>query len=387
MAKAKYQKRADGRYETKVWDGTWKDGRKRYITLYSTKSSRDLENKRMEYLAAQKEGRNVVKSNLTLQEYAEQWLKTYKATREKNTYAMYKRIIDNHMGDAGALPVERLTHSLVQNIINEAANRPRTCQQLALTLKQIIRAAERDHLLPRGASLDLLLDISLPRYSPGEKRALTAQEKDAILRADLTDRERAFVLALFYTGMRRGEALALTPFDLSFSAGTISINKAVAFDDNTPYLKGTKSHNGMRVIPMPPDLARCLKEYIKNIKGAQLFGKLNGGMMTKSAYVKMWNNIRNKLKAAYLASEAPAAGGVKEAVNWAAVGFNDLTAHTFRHNYCTSLCYQMVQSGTISFKKIAALMGDTEKMVIEVYNHIVEEKEDAAAVVESAVSL
>ena len=77
-------------------------GRKRYITLYSTKSSRDLENKRMEYLAAQKEGRNVVKSNLTLQEYAEQWLKTYKATREKNTYAMYKRIINNHMGDAGA---------------------------------------------------------------------------------------------------------------------------------------------------------------------------------------------------------------------------------------------------------------------------------------------
>jgi hypothetical protein len=38
----------------------------------------------------------------------------------------------------------------------------------------------------------------------------------------------------------------------------------------------------------------------------------------------------------------------------------------------------MVQSGNISFKKIAALMGDTKKMVIEVYNHIMEEKEDAA---------
>ena len=31
-------------------------------------------------------------------------------------------------------------------------------------------------------------------------------------------------------------------------------------------------------------------------------------------------------------------------------------------------------------------MGDTEKMVIEVYNHIMEEKEDAAAVVENALN-
>lgn len=32
-------------------------------------------------------------------------------------------------------------------------------------------------------------------------------------------------------------------------------------------------------------------------------------------------------------------------------------------------------------------MGDTEKMVIEVYNHIMEEKENPANVVENAVAL
>jgi len=387
MARAKYQQRPDGRYATNVWDGTYKNGQKNYITLYSTKSSRDLERKRAEYLAAQKEGRNVIKSDTTLREYAGKWLETYKTNREKNTYTMYQKIVEKHLGTAGSLPVDRLTHSLIQTIINEAADRPRTCQQLALTLKQIIRAAERDRLLPRGASLDLLSDISLPRYIPGEKRALTAQEKDAIVRADLTSRERAFVLTLFYTGMRRGEALALTPFDLSFSAGTISINKAVAFDNNTPYIKGTKSHNGIRTVPMHPNLAKYLEGYIREVKGAQLFGKLNGERMTKSSYVKMWNNIRDKLKAAHMVGDTPEAGEIKEAINWSVVGFDDLTAHTFRHNYCTSLCYQMVQSGNISFKKIAALMGDTEKMVIEVYNHIMEEKEDAASVVENAIHL
>jgi integrase len=49
-----------------------------------------------------------------------------------------------------------------------------------------------------------------------------------------------------------------------------------------------------------------------------------------------------------------------------------LTAHIFRHNYCTELCYQVP---TISTKMIARLLGDDERMVIEVYSHLVEERE------------
>jgi hypothetical protein len=52
---------------------------------------------------------------------------------------------------------------------------------------------------------------------------------------------------------------------------------------------------------------------------------------------------------------------------------DNLTAHVFRHNYCTELCYQIP---TISTKMIARLLGDSEKMVIDVYSHLVEEKEN-----------
>ena len=61
-----------------------------------------------------------------------------------------------------------------------------------------------------------------------------------------------------------------------------------------------------------------------------------------------------------------------------------LTAHIFRHNYCTMLCYQIPK---ISIKRIAQLLGDTEKMVLDVYNHIVLEKEDAAGAVNDAVNI
>ena len=52
-----------------------------------------------------------------------------------------------------------------------------------------------------------------------------------------------------------------------------------------------------------------------------------------------------------------------------------LTAHIFRHNFCSELCYQVPE---ISTKMIAKLLGDDERMVLEVYSHIVAEKENVA---------
>ena len=81
--------------------------------------------------------------------------------------------------------------------------------------------------------------------------------------------------------------------------------------------------------------------------------------MTRTGYNKMWRQIVKKMNEAAGGSEAfPVVTG--------------LTAHIFRHNYCTNLCYQIP---TISIKKIASLLGDTDKMVLNVYNHIMEEKD------------
>lgn len=93
--------------------------------------------------------------------------------------------------------------------------------------------------------------------------------------------------------------------------------------------------------------------------------------MTHSAYVKMWASIVKKMN--------HAAGGTD-----AFPIIDDLTAHIFRHNYCTNLCYKVPE---ISIKKIAQLMGDTENMVLNVYNHIIEEKEDPAAVINDILAM
>lgn len=92
--------------------------------------------------------------------------------------------------------------------------------------------------------------------------------------------------------------------------------------------------------------------------------------MTASAYNKMWSNIISKMNVA-------AGGSNKIKI------INGLTAHIFRHNYCANLCYQMPN---ISIKRIAQLLGDSEKMVLEVYNHVLEQKENVQEVVKNAIN-
>lgn len=371
MAKAKYSKGKDGYFRTKVWDGTYNaDGSKHRTNLISKKSSADLEKKVNEFKDKVYKREYVTSSDISLYDYAIEWLDTYKVNRSRNTYLMYKNIIDKHIIDIGDIPMQHLTHARLQSLINDRVDRPRTCQQLALTLKQILKSASKAQLIPINIAHALVDDLELPAYKSKEKRALTDLEIKAIKTADFTDREKCFVYLLYGCGLRRGEALALTKYDISLEKAEISVNKSMAFDVNNSYIKETKTARGERTVPMPGYLKDFLKGYIKTVDG-YLITKVDGSMSTQSSFDRMWEQIIKKMNTAV--------GGTDEVKV-----IHNLTPHIFRHNYCTRLCYQVP---AISTKMIAKLLGDTERMVSEVYSHILAEKEQVNDSIEKAISL
>lgn len=369
MPKQKYTKRADGRYYTGVWDGTYKvNGKKNIIPVYA-KSSRELEIKVLQIREKLSCGEYAKQQDVTFGKYAQIWFDTYKNIREKNTQAMYKNIIRSHLADLENKRLTDIKKSDIQGLINERQEHYRTCEQIRLTVSQIMRAAADDQLITETQRRAVCSRLELPKHSKTEKRPLTQQEKDAMKTADFTDRERAFVYIIYGCGLRRGEALALTWADIDCDAGILTVNKALAYDGNNPYVKSTKTANSVRKIPMPSWLSTYLREYRHNTCGLHLFSSKNCEWITHSSYVKMWSNIVRKMNAA--------AGGCNDVKI-----IYDLTAHIFRHNYCTQLCY----SG-LSIKKVAELLGDSEKMVMEVYSHILEEKEQAEDKIELAMVL
>jgi integrase len=159
--------------------------------------------------------------------------------------------------------------------------------------------------------------------------------------------------------MRKGEVLALTDKDFDFSNNTVKVNKSLVIEPGLSIIKDSpKSDNGFRTIPLPDSSIPYIKPYVQNTKGL-LFHTKSGGTFTATEYRRLWARV---LKAMNKVSEEKITG---------------LTAHIFRHNYCTELCYKVPQ---ISTKMIARLMGDKENMVLEVYSHLVEERENPCSV-------
>lgn len=121
-----------------------------------------------------------------------------------------------------------------------------------------------------------------------------------------------------------------------------------------------------RTVPIPDAIFPTLSNYIRSLRGTNLFHMNDGSFITKSSLDKMWARIIKKMQAV---SQEPIV---------------DLTPHIFRHNYCATLCYQIP---AVSINKIAELLGDSPKMVIEVYNHTIAAKEKPAETISAAMVL
>lgn len=393
MAKNRYKRRSDGTFETKLQTGFDNEGKRVRLSI-SADSSIMLENKVLEYKMKLKQlkeayptcngldykhmliSNTIVKcSQITLSEYANDWFTTHKSMKEINTKAMYKNIIEKHINPGiGHIQVGDIRHSDVQRLLTGTSDKPRTCQQILLVLKQIFKDLKRDMLITSDVYDSLVDKYDVVKYVAAKKRPLTDIEKKALIKADFSEMENAFVMILFYFGLRREEALALIKSDFDFNKRMLNISRAVIFDKNTPVIKSTKSFSGTRSINIPDSIYDFLKEYVKKCPNIYIFTKRDGTLVTKSSYDKMWQRIISKMNLAVMSDKEK---------QYHQLPITNLTAHIFRHNYCTMLYYS-----DISVLKAVELMGHADKkMIMDIYSHLDEEKEDTATKINNSIKL
>lgn len=358
--KAHYKKGKSGYYSTFVWDGTFNpDGTKHRVHLRSKISSEDLERQVFELRHHVETGTAVRRSEATIAEYAAQWMET-KAVYTRNTQRQYAEILKYYIiPEIGNVRISELSKAHFQHLISINAAHPRTCQLIRRTVLQLAESAVEDRILMEAA-LRPLRSVALPQYRAPERRVLTDMEKAAIFSANLTDMQKCFVYLLYFCGLRRGEALGMTSDDVDLSRSTLRVCRAVEFIHNSSAIKPPKSQKGYRTIPLAPPFVHFLAQYIPTRPGYLIHNK-NGGIMTQSGFRRMWEIILREFNRAV--------GGTPDHPV-----ITGLTPHIFRHNLCTELCYQIP---ALSTKKIASIMGHDEAMVISIYSHILEDREDA----------
>lgn len=162
------------------------------------------------------------------------------------------------------------------------------------------------------------LAIKMPKGLPqGKRRAPT----DAEIKTICANRSIPFGFFAFFllcTGMRKGEALALSVSDIDFKSKTITISKSVTHVSGSSASIKTPKNGKTRQIPLPDVLFNPLEEFCKG-KTILFPAPKKDGYMPKRSYEYLWQRY------------------------CAAVGFVDeegkatLGAHNLRHGTATLL--------------------------------------------------
>ena len=76
-------------------------------------------------------------------------------------------------------------------------------------------------------------------------------------------------MTMYYTGIREGELLALTPADVDFEKGTLTINKSYHRMDGEDVITSPKTPKSNRVVTIPQVLQNCLRDYMDMNYGMQ----------------------------------------------------------------------------------------------------------------------
>ena len=367
MASTKYKRGKDGYFSARVWDGTYNpDGTKHRKNLRSKKSSKDLENIVKEFQTEVEQRKHIKKSDITFLDFAHMWAKTEKSQSSNNTKTMYKNIIEKHFAALEGVKLQDIDRIHVNLLLDNADGKKRTQQQIVMTFKQVMKLAVHDHLFPANVAEEIFDNIQKVKYKAKEKRPLTKYETEAVFKANFNEMDKIFVYIIYGCGLRREEALALTTFDINTKKKELTVNKAHEFVNDKPRQKVPKTNNGYRTVPIPGKIYSAIENYVNKCRSrgrTYLFVMRNGQPVTKSSYDRMWERILKRMQEV---TEEQITG---------------LTAHVFRHNYCSNLCYQIP---LISIDKIAQLLGDSKQVVLQVYEHTILEKENAPEAVDKA---
>ena len=353
MAKYKdmtYTERTDGRLMKKVSV----KGRNKPIYLYSD-NPEDLRNQYIE-LKYNDLNNSITDGTVTLKQWGEKWFQIHISMKEYNTQSKIRNLLDNHIyPELGKIKLKDLKVFHIREFQNKMIEKglTETCNRSISTVKRILNDAIENDIIQKNVAFN----VKSVKFTRIEKEPLSVNEDKLLLEVAKKHKYGLFFMVLRYTGLRREEIVPLSIDDIDLNNKKISINKAVYFKNNKPYIKSTKNRKN-RKVPILDIIYEPLKERIefcKQNKQKLLFTKQTDNKMLSITAIRCM--LRSFLYAMNKQSD-------KE------ISF---TLHQLRHSYCTMLYY----SG-IDIKKAEELMGHSSAdMVYNIYAHLDEEREHA----------
>jgi len=335
------KKRADGRYRESIKD----EITKKRIYFYGY-SPAEVKNKIKNYDESKLRGRMFA-------EVAEEWADEHFEKIERNTVVCYKPALKRAIEYFNDYNIKDITPNDINNYIlkiSKLSFSKQTVKVHYLVVKQIL-----DHGIFRS---DIIYNpaetVKLPKGLTVTTREMPPDHYIELIKNNVDKSQMGlFAYFLIYSGLRKGEALALQWDDIDFENNKIYVRKISEFGNNQAYIKNyAKTKTSIRDVI----LLDKLKEKLLSIKKQGYVFEGNNGLMTRSEFSKRWNR--------YCIDT-----GMRKDDK------NDLTPHQLRHAYVTMLYETGIDEGNAM-----AITGLSNISTMRnIYTHIREKKNADAA--------
>lgn len=390
LPKGIYQ-RKDGRYEARALINGIR------IQLYNF----NLKELKVEFEKRKEEAREGVDkklSNITLDEWFDEWFSRYKIPKIKETSIapMRGRYRTSFGRLIGNMKVAEIRNMDIQDVINTMQREGKATSSMRDALgrvRECLESAKNNRIISENPCFD----ITVPWENiTKERRFLSQEEQNRFLQQAENNWYKEMFYIMFLTGMRIGEIGGLKWEDVDFKNKCININRSLSCQYEAGVknvrLTAPKTHNSYRRIPFMGEAEEMfLSQKKKQEKLKKELGKRyrSNGEFSDMVFVTSMGSpvfrfhaekeIKKIVKAI---NEQEAFDSVREQRE--PHYFEDLYPHAIRHTFC-SRCFQL----NMNPKVVQKLMGHQHySTTIDIYTHVMQNDIDSEVCkLESAIVL
>jgi integrase len=294
----------------------------------------------------------MVQTGATFADAAAEWLRyvEHDRSRKPSTVAGYRSIVHSQLLPTfGELPVESITTAMIERWVGSFGHAASTRVKALVLMHGIYQRARKVWGLP----VNPVSDVEKPPVArSGDIDVFSPEEVWALVRAASSEQDAAIFLTAAFTGLRRGELLALRWRDIDFAGSVVRVRASYAHGAMT-----TPKSGRVRSVPLAPDVASALARLGGRERftgdGDLVFPGATGGYLDGSA-------LRRRYDSAL-----------------ARAGLRKLRFHDLRHTFGT----RMIAKADI--RRVQEWMGHADIQTTMKYLHYAPRAEDARLVAEA----
>lgn len=292
----KMTRRADGRYVKKITDP--RTGKPVY---FYGKTVREINEKLMEYQGKTAKGR-------TFREVADEWWKNVEPDLASQTVKVYRPALKRALEEFGDMYVKDIRPKHISSYLRLLVRRDEMAMKTLMNHRTVLNQIMKHAVVEYDIETNPCHDVQTPKNLSKTKRSAATTEEEQKIRKAADD--WLFPVICLYTGMRKGEILALQWKDIDFEQNLIHVTKSISHTNNRPEVKSPKTEAGKRIVPLLDDLKSVLLNRTPQIPEHYIISDDGITPLSNTRYAALYKQFQQRT-------------GVKS------------TAHQLRHSFAT----------------------------------------------------